>query len=303
MRRRLGSAEKLGEAALRSRLETTVLTVLALLSFAANSILTRFALGSRQIDAASFALIRLAAGAAVLLIVVRAQSGTFAPLRSAGHGALGPLALFGYAVPFSFAYLRIGAAAGALVLFGVVQLTMIGYGILRGERPSPASWLGMLLALTGLAVLTVPAATRPDPLGALLMVVAGVAWAAYSLAGRTSPDAVAANARAFACAIPLALLVSLLFPGTIATSARGVMLAMASGGLTSGLGYVIWYRALPQLTVTQAAVAQLSVPVVAAAGGAVLLGEQLSARLVIAGVAVLSGVALVLAARSRKLAR
>lgn len=276
---------------------TVLLTLLALFAFASNSLLTRLALGSHAIDASSFTLLRLASGAFVLAIVVRVQTGTFAGVR--GRSLVGPLALFGYAAPFSFAYLRIGAAVGALVLFGVVQLTMVGYGILRGERPSPLSWAGLLLASAGLAVLTVPSATRPDAWGLLLMVTAGVAWAAYSLAGRRSPDPVAANAWSFLASSLLGVLLALVMRPETLPSGRGVGLALVSGGVTSGLGYAIWYRALPRLSVTQAAVAQLSVPVLAGLGAALLLGERLSARLVLAGLLVLGGVALVLSARRR----
>ncbi|MEA2697434.1 MAG: hypothetical protein QOI66_1705 [Myxococcales bacterium] len=281
-----------------AELGTVALTILALVSFASNSLLTRLALGAHQIDAATFTSIRLVAGAVVLAVIVRAQAGTFKPLR--GRGAVGPLALFAYAAPFSFAYLRIGAATGALVLFGVVQLTMIGYGIFRGERPAPLAWAGLVLAIGGLAILTVPSAARPDPLGLALMCVAGVAWAVYSLTGRKTPDPLAANARSFLWSSPLALLVSLLWGTSLAATGRGIALALVSGAVTSGLGYAVWYRALPRLSVTQAAVAQLSVPIIAALGAASLLNERLSARLLISGVAVLSGVGLVLSARSRR---
>jgi drug/metabolite transporter (DMT)-like permease len=283
----------------RTRIEgtTIALTLLALVAFASNSLLTRLALGSQQIDAASFTGIRLLSGAMVLGILVRAQEGSWAPMR--GRGATGPLALFLYAAPFSFAYLRIGAAVGALVLFGVVQLTMIGVGVARGERPTPIAWAGLVLAATGLAVLTVPSVARPDPLGVALMAVAGVAWGIYSLAGRTATNALATNARSFLWSSPLAIALVALAPGSAATTARGVALAVASGGVMSGLGYAVWYRALPRLTVTQAAVAQLSVPVIAALGAALLLGERLTPRLGVAGAAVLGGVALVLVSRSR----
>jgi drug/metabolite transporter (DMT)-like permease len=273
------------------------LTLAALLAFASNSLLTRLALGTGQIDAATFTSIRLVSGAAVLAVLARARAGSWEPLR--GGGVAGPLALFAYAAPFSFAYLRIGAAVGALVLFGVVQLTMIGYGILRGERPVALAWIGLILAAGGLALLAMPAVGRPDALGVLLMSVAGVAWAVYTLVGRASPDALAANARSFVWSSPLAILLGLLVPIAIVPSVRGVVLALVSGAVTSGLGYAIWYRALPRLSVTQAAVAQLSVPVIAALGATAVLGEAITVRLVVAGAAVLTGVALVLAARTR----
>lgn len=276
-------------------LGTVLLTLLALVAFAANSLLTRLALGTHAIDAASFTLLRLGSGAAVLSLLVRKQGRKLVAPR--GSGAFGPLALFGYVAPFSFAYVRIGAAVGALVLFGVVQLTMLGYGISRGERPSAWSWLGLGLATMGLLVLTVPSATRPDPLGLALMVVAGVAWAAYSLAGRESADPVAANAWSFLLASLPAFVLATVVHSPVEPSWRGVTLAVMSGGVTSGLGYAVWYRALPRLSVMQAAVAQLGVPIIAAVGAALLLHERLSARLLLAGLLVLGGVSLVLSAR------
>jgi drug/metabolite transporter (DMT)-like permease len=271
------------------------LTLLALVAFASNSLLTRLALGSRQLDAASFTALRLGSGAVMLAAIVLVQGRSWRALG--GSGLAGPIALFAYAAPFSFAYLRIGAAVGALVLFGVVQLTMIGYGIARGERPTPVMWLGLTLAAGGLLVLTIPAVERPDPLGVMLMVVAGIAWAVYTLVGRGTSDPIAANARSFLWSTPLAMLLVALGRAPVHATGRGVVLALVSGAIASGLGYAVWYRVLPRLTVTQAAVAQLSVPVIAAAGAVVTLGESLTTRLVLAGVAVLSGVGLVLSAR------
>ena len=277
---------------------TAALTLLALVAFASNSLLTRLALGTHQIDAAGFTAIRLVAGAVMLVALVVAQTKSWSAMK--GAGVAGPLALFAYAAPFSFAYLRIGAAVGALVLFGVVQLTMIGYGIARGERPTPVMWLGLALAAGGLLVLTVPAVARPDPLGVMLMAVAGVAWAVYTLVGRGRSDPISANARSFLWSTPLAILLVALARSPVHATGRGIVLALVSGAIASGLGYAVWYRVLPRLTVTQAAVAQLSVPVIAAAGAVLTLGESISTRLVLAGVAVLSGVGLVLSARSRR---
>ena len=276
---------------------TPLLTLLALLAFASNSLLARFSLGTGEIDAATFTAIRLLGGAAVLAALVRVRDGAWTSLR--GGGALGPISLFVYAVPFSLAYVRIGAAVGALVLFGVVQLTMVGYGLARGERPSARTWAGLALATGGLVLLTAPAATRPDPLGTVLMAVSGVAWAIYTLAGRASREPVAANARNFLWSSPLALLVVAAAPVALTASTRGVLLALVSGGVTSGLGYVLWYRALPRLSVTQAAVAQVAVPVIAAVGAVALLGEPLTLRLVAAGTAVLAGIGLLLSRRLR----
>ncbi len=278
--------------------DTILLTLLALVAFASNSLLTRLALGATEIDAATFTLLRLLSGAVVLAALVGVRKRSLASLR--GGGALGPLALFSYAAPFSFAYLRIGAAVGALVLFGVVQLTMLAYGVARGDRPSARSWAGIGLAVAGFALLTIPAASRPDPLGIALMAVAGVAWAAYTLAGRSRPDPLASNARSFLYATPLGVLVLAVSHASMAASPRGVVLALISGGVTSGLGYAIWYRALPGLSVMQAAVAQLSVPVIAALGAAAFLGERLGVRFVVASTAVLGGVALVLSTRARR---
>jgi drug/metabolite transporter (DMT)-like permease len=269
-----------------------------LIAFAANSLLTRLALGAREIDAAMFTLIRLVAGAVVLTLIVRLRAATVMPPLMR-RGAVGPIALFAYAAPFSLAYLRIGAAVGALVLFGVVQLTMIGYGMFRGERPAATAWMGVVLATGGLVSLSSPSATRPDPLGVALMAGAGVAWGIYSLAGRNTPDPLSANARSFLWSCPLALLLVLVLQSSLVVSGRGIALALVSGGVTSGLGYAVWYRALPGLTVTQAAVAQLSVPIIAALGAAVLLDESLDARFVISGAAILCGVGLVLSARAR----
>ncbi len=277
---------------------TVVLTMLALVAFASNSLLTRLALGADEIDAATFTSIRLCSGAIVLALLVRARAGAWTPLRGRGPG--GSLALFAYAAPFSFAYLRIDAAVGALVLFGVVQLTMIGYALIRGERPDAVTSVGILLAALGLALLTVPAANRPDPIGLVLMAIAGVAWAVYSLAGRTLADPLAATARNFLLSSPLAIVLTLVSHHSMTASSRGLVLALLSGAVTSGLGYACWYRVLPRLSVTQAAVAQLTVPVFAAIAAVGFLDEYLSARMVISGVAVLSGVGLVLFNRSRR---
>ena len=279
-------------------IRTVALTLLALIAFASNSLLTRLALEPLLIDAATFTSIRLAAGAVMLAFLVRAQSGTWMQLTNGGPG--GPLALFAYAAPFSFAYLRIGAAVGALVLFGVVQLTMIGYAIVRGERPSGLTWLGLTMAMAGLAMLSVPSASGPDPVGVVLMSIAGIAWGTYSIVGRTAADPLASNAWSFLWSSLLAILLNLVFSTSVLASGRGVVLAMVSGAVTSALGYAVWYRALPRLSVTQAAVAQLSVPVIAALGAAALLDEKLTVRFAISAATVLTGVALALTARARR---
>ena len=277
---------------------TLLVASLALIAFAGNSLLTRLALAAHQIDAASFTSLRLGAGALTLLGLTTWQAGRLMVIRGTRPAAA--LALFGYAAPFSFAYLRIGAAVGALVLFGVVQLSMIAYALFRGERPSPLTWTGMLLALAGLLLLTAPAAARPDPWGVAWMAVAGASWAVYTLIGRTATDPLAANARSFLWSSPLALAVSCATYTSATATPSGIACALTSGAVTSGIGYALWYRALPDMSVTQAAIAQLTVPVIAALGGVAFLGEHLSARLVASGACVLGGVGLVLFGRTRQ---
>ena len=278
--------------------ETALFTALALLAFASNSILARLALRSYDMDAASFTTVRLVAGAVTLAFLVRIQSGSWRKL--AGRGLVGPLSLFAYAPAFSFAYVRIGAAAGALLLFGAVQLTMVGWGIARGERPSPRVWLGAGVAAAGLGWLMLPSVARPDPLGSGLMILAGISWGAYSLAGRTASDALASNARSFLWTIPPALLLEAIAAPHVAISSRGLALAAVAGAITSGLGYAVWYRALRGLTATQAAFLQLSVPVIAAIGAVVVLHEAPSPRLAASAAGVLGGLALVVSRRARR---
>jgi len=241
---------------------------------------------------------RLAAmGAVTLALLVRIQAGTWRKL--AGRGFAGPLALFAYAPTFSFAYVRIGAAAGALLLFGAVQMTMVGWGLARGERPPPRVWLGAAVAAAGLGWLMLPSVGRPDPLGSGLMIVAGIAWGAYSLAGRTAGDPLASNARSFLWTIPPALLLEAVAAPHVVLGSRGVALAAVSGAITSGLGYAAWYRALRGLTATQAAFLQLSVPVIAAIAAVLVLDEAPSPRLAASAAAVLGGLALVVSRRAR----
>lgn len=263
-------------------------TVAALVAFAANSLLCRAALGGQAADAASFTLVRLASGAAVLLLLCRGAGG------ARGGSWPSAAALFAYAAGFSFAYLSLSAGVGALLLFGAVQVTMVGWGIARGERPTPSVWAGLVLALGGLVYLSLRGARVPSPGGTALMLAAGAAWGIYSLRGRRSGPPLLATADNFRRAAPMAaaLWVVLVLAGRFHLSGVGAMLAVASGAITSGLGYVAWYAALPHLSAARAAVLQLSVPVIAAAGGVLLLGELLTARLVIAGTAILLGIAL-----------
>ncbi|GJH30106.1 DMT family transporter [Caballeronia novacaledonica] len=276
-----------------------MLTVVAMLAFAGNSLLCRLALKGTQIDAASFTLVRIASAALVLWIMLRARiSHARADTRRAGNW-VSALALTVYAAPFSYAYVRLAAGTGALLLFGAVQATMIGYGIAIGERLAAMQWLGLLLALGGLVWLVLPGLAAPDPLSSALMIAAGIGWGVYSLRGRGRSDPVAETAGNFMRALPFALAVSALAWPFASFDAPGFAYAAASGALTSALGYVIWYAALKGLKPATAATVQLSVPVIAAAGGVLLLGEPLTARLAASAVAILGGIALVVSAKRR----
>jgi len=272
-------------------LETTGLTVLAMVAFASNSLLCRGALDGGHADAVSFTTLRLAGGALALGLLARWQGSVAPPARSAWGSAL---ALFAYAIAFSLAYRRIPAGTGALLLFAAVQLTMVGAGLRAGERPRPLEWAGHALSLAGLVFLTRPGLARPDPVGALLMLGAGAAWGLYSQRGRGRADAVGANAASFARSVPLCLAASAIGASVGATRMEpvGVGLALASGAVASGLGYAVWYAALRGLTATRAALVQLSVPPLAACGGVILLGETFSPRLLVAGLLILGGIGL-----------
>lgn len=282
-----------------SKAATFGLTAAAMAAFAANSVLCRAALGAGLVDAASFTTLRLVSGAVVLLLLARAR-GTAA---SAPRDLRASAALFVYALGFSLAYVRIPAALGALLLFGAVQATMVGRGLASGERPRAAEWAGLALSLAGLVALSLPGARGGGDLaGSLLMLGAGVAWGVYSLLGRTAGgDPLAANAVRFAGAAPMALLASLAAAAVAAprVTPAGVLLAVASGALASGLGYAAWYAALRGLSATRAALVQLSVPPLAALGAVAFLGEALSLRLLLAAAAVLGGIALAVAGGRR----
>lgn len=272
-----------------SPVRLALLTALALVAFAGNSLLCRAALADGAIDAAGFTLIRLLSGAAALVMLVRARR-----TRSRGDGSwASALALFAYAAAFSFAYLQLTAATGALLLFSAVQATMIAHGLRRGERLRVPQLAGLFLACAGLMALLLPGISAPPLSGALLMLAAGIAWGVYSLQGRGAGDPLQVTAGNFVRAVPLAALLALLLSGQIAATPAGIAYAIASGALTSGVGYAIWYTALPHLRATTAATVQLSVPVIAALGGVALLGEAVTLRLVLASVAIVGGIALV----------
>ena len=283
-----------------STLQTIALTAVAMLAFAANSLLCRLALQRQGIDPASFGSIRLVSGAITLLLVVQLRS---RPPSAARADWLAAAMLFAYVAFFSFAYLSLSAGTGALILFGAVQLTMLGAGLGSGERFGAIAWLGFVLAAGGLVYLVLPGVAAPPLLGAVLMAVAGVAWGVYSLRGRGVPNPLAATSRNFLRAVPLALALSVVFVARAHADATGIALAVASGALTSGLGYVVWYAALARLSAMQAATVQLSVPLLAAFGGVLLLSEAITPRLAAASVAILGGIAIVLSQKSRNARR
>jgi len=269
-----------------------VLTILAMTAFAGNSLLCRAALKDTQIDAATFTTIRIVSGAAALWVIVRMRGGP------PGSGSwLSAFWLFAYAAGFSFAYISLTAATGALLLFGAVQATMIGYGLWKGERLAAIQWSGLVVAIAGLGVMLLPGASAPAPSGAALMIFAGISWGFYSLRGRGAGDPTRVTAGNFLRAVPMAILVSAVMGSRLQVDAAGVAYAMASGAITSGVGYAIWYTALPALKATAAATVQLSVPVIAALGGVALLGEALTLRLVLCSIAILGGIALVVRRR------
>ncbi len=266
------------------------LTSLAMIAFAGNSLLCRQALKHTAIDPASFTAIRLVSGALVLWLLVRMKQN--AP---AGEGNwASALALFAYAAGFSFAYISLSAASGALLLFGAVQVTMISYGVWTGERLRLLQTFGVLLAFGGLVGLLLPGLSAPPLLGAMLMIGAGIAWGVYSLRGKGAGDPIRVTAGNFLRSVPVTVVLSLLMVKFVSVDAAGVGYAIASGALASGCGYAIWYTVLPALKNTSAASVQLSVPVIAALGGIVFLGEPVTLRLVLASVAILGGIALVI---------
>ncbi len=273
------------------------LTLLAMIAFAGNSLLCRAALKHTSIDAASFTTIRLISGTLMLWLVVRMRRGT----PGGGGNWLSAFALFVYAAGFSFAYVSLSAATGALLLFGAVQATMIGHGIWTGERLLRLQLIGMILACGGLVGLLMPGLSAPPLYGSILMLGAGVAWGVYSLRGKGAGDPTNVTAGNFLRAVPISAALSLLmFNGTSLDNA-GFQYAVLSGAVASGIGYAIWYTALPALKATNAATVQLSVPVFAALGGIVLLGEPITLRLALASAAILGGIALVFLEKQQRL--
>lgn len=266
------------------------LTSLAMIAFAGNSLLCRAALKHTGIDAASFTSIRLVSGAMMLWLVVRIRGGT----TNGSGNWLSAFALFVYAALLSYAYASLSTAMGALLLFGAVQATMIGHGIRAGERLLKLQLVGLVLAFAGLVGLLLPGLSAPPVSGSLLMLGSGVAWGVYSLRGKGAGDPTRVTAGNFLRAVPIAVVLSALMYDQTSLDSAGFWYAVASGALTSGIGYAIWYTALPALQATKAATVQLTVPVIAAAGGTVFLGEPLTLRLILSSMAILGGIALVI---------
>ena len=272
-----------------------VLTLIAMIAFAGNSLLCRVALRHTNIDAASFTFIRIVSGAVALWIIVRMRGRS---LEKAGSW-ISATALFAYAAGFSFAYLSLPAGTGALLLFGAVQATMIIWALRNGERLSVRQRIGLALAMAGLVALVFPGLSAPPLGGSILMFGAGIAWGVYSLRGKKSGDPSSATAGNFLRAVPMAAALSLLFLPWANLDRAGAGYAIVSGAIASGVGYAIWYTALPSLRGASAASVQLIVPVFAAAGGILFLGEAITLRFLVASVAVLGGIALVVIDRER----
>ncbi len=271
-------------------------------AFAMNSVLCRLALGPRSIDAATFTSVRFTSGALFLGALVLSRRSR-PKLRELGN-LRSALALFGYGITFSYAYLSLAAGTGALILFGAVQITMIVSGLIAGERPSALEWIGLFAALIGLVYLVLPGIAAPSLSGAALMSAAGVGWGVYSMRGRGSKTPGLATTGNFLRVVPFVLAFNVVSAVRgVHVEPRGILYAVISGALTSGLGYVLWYAAIRHLTAARAAAVQLSVPVIAAVLGVLLLHEAATSRLVIAGVAILGGVALALSGRTRTPAR
>jgi drug/metabolite transporter (DMT)-like permease len=267
-----------------------ILTGFTLIAFAANSLLCRMALGGNLIDPVSFTTIRLASGALALIPISRI-SATSENRQKAQGSWLSGFVLFAYAVPFSLAYVSLSTGIGALILFGSVQVTMLSAALKSGEKLTALQWAGLITAIIGLIALVLPGISAPPPIGALLMCVAGIAWGVYSIRGRNAPAPAMMTSGNFLRSVPLAVLASVIAVSSIHVDRSGILLAMTSGAVTSGMGYVLWYTVLKRLTTTQAAVVQLLVPVLAAFGGVAFLSERVSLRLIAASTLILGGVA------------
>jgi drug/metabolite transporter (DMT)-like permease len=264
------------------------LTTVALIAFAGNSVLCRLALADGSIDAASFTTVRLVSGAIALLLILNVSNRGTQP---ASYGSwMSAAMLFLYAACFSFAYISLDTGIGALILFGMVQATMVAGALIAGDRPTVAEWIGWILAVAGFVYLVSPGLTAPSLGGSALMAFAGIGWGIYSLRGRREPFALAGTTYNFLRSVPLVLVVSVFSLQNLHLSTNGVVFAILSGAITSGVGYAIWYTALQSINSMQAAMVQLSVPILAAAGGVLFLAESVSSRLIVSGLLILGGI-------------
>ncbi|MEP1444194.1 MAG: DMT family transporter [Hyphomicrobiales bacterium] len=284
--------------------KTVILSIITMTAFALNSVFGRLALSVDAIDPASYTTIRLASGAIMLFLLVALRGGfkkDLSPPPFVSGTGVSAIALFVYAAFFSFAYITLDTGVGALILFACVQATMIGWGLFTGERPSIQAWIGIVLAIGGFVYLVSPGLKAPDPFGAILMAIAGIAWGVYSLKGKGLSDPLRATARNFIWSVPLGVVLVLIFLSQQKLEYHGVVLAIASGAVTSALGYALWYVTLKGLTANKAAILQLTVPVIATFFGIAILGEPLTQRFMIATICILGGVALSILAKEKKL--
>jgi len=278
-----------------SVIKTLVLTALAMIAFAANSVLCRMALGNHAIDASSFTILRLLSGALILLLIISVKKRNHKP-ESKGSWFASSM-LFLYALTFSFAYITLDTGTGALILFGTVQILMIVVSMIRGHRLHISEWVGVSIAFVGFVYLVLPGITSPSAMGFILMTAAGIGWGAYTLKGRGSGSPLMDTAYNFIRTIPfIAILVIITIKNTAYTT-EGIILAVLSGGLASGVGYTIWYSALGGLSAIQAAVVQLTVPMIAAFGGIIFMSEEITVRLTLSSLMILGGILLVVLGR------
>ncbi len=281
-------------------MSTFLLTAIAMLAFAANSLLCRLALAAGLIDAGSFTLIRLLSGAVTLIAIMLLRGNWRSQIPTTRFSLFAGVALFGYAALFSFAYVKLAAGTGALLLFGAVQLTLLALCWWQGQRFKRLELIGIAVSLLGFAWLMLPSATRPDVWSALLMVLSGICWAGFTALGKQAPTPSSGITWEFITASIFGLLLSPLLLESIHVTLQGVMLAVASGAIASGCGYVLWYQVMQKLTLLQAAVSQLSVPAIALALGGVMLSEPLTTHSIITSTIILGGIALVFLSRSQK---
>ena len=275
-------------------IKTLVFTLLALVAFAANSILCRLALGENSIDASSFTAIRLLSGAVVLMAILKANKQKNSSAK--GNWLAGSM-LFVYAITFSFAYITLSTGTGALILFGSVQITMILISLASGHRLHISEWAGVSIAFAGFVYLVLPGVSSPPLGGFILMTMAGIAWGIYTLKGRGSKNPLADTAYNFLRTLPLVIILTMITIHNAHYTTEGVLLAVLSGAIASGIGYTIWYIALGGLSATQAAVVQLFVPVIAALGGVIFVSEPITLRLTLSGITILGGILLVVLGR------